>query len=81
MNGLLEKPEPPHELLAAVRADLTRTPFVGERARKVWGLGTFAHSGRHSLSRTRVSPLMRANTACFRPIGNRRNRPMLTMVE
>ncbi|MEX3582850.1 MAG: transposase [Burkholderia sp.] len=31
------KPKAPdHELLAAVRADLTRTPFVGERARKVW---------------------------------------------
>ncbi|MEX3582315.1 MAG: hypothetical protein VB137_06230 [Burkholderia sp.] len=27
---------PDHERLAAVRADLTRTPFVGEAACKVW---------------------------------------------
>ncbi|MEX3582559.1 MAG: hypothetical protein VB137_07860 [Burkholderia sp.] len=27
---------PDHELLAAVRTDLTRTPFVGEGASKAW---------------------------------------------
>ncbi|MEX3581610.1 MAG: hypothetical protein VB137_01530 [Burkholderia sp.] len=36
---------PDHERLAAVRADLTRTPFVGEGGAQ--GLGTLAHSGRH----------------------------------
>ncbi|MEX3583082.1 MAG: hypothetical protein VB137_11620 [Burkholderia sp.] len=44
---------PDHELLAAVRADLTRTPFVGEGGSQ--GLRTLAHSGRHP----RVPPLMR----------------------
>ncbi|MEX3582344.1 MAG: hypothetical protein VB137_06395 [Burkholderia sp.] len=38
------KPKAPdHERLAAVRTDLTRTPFVGERGAQ--GLGTLAHSG------------------------------------
>ncbi|MEX3583706.1 MAG: hypothetical protein VB137_16230 [Burkholderia sp.] len=36
---------PDHELLAAVRTDLTRTPV--RRRRGAQGLGTFAHSGRH----------------------------------
>ncbi|MEX3605854.1 MAG: hypothetical protein VB142_04780 [Burkholderia sp.] len=37
-----------HELLEAIRADLARTPFVGEGARKVWaGMGAPAHPGRH----------------------------------
>ncbi|MEX3581981.1 MAG: hypothetical protein VB137_03940 [Burkholderia sp.] len=70
---------PDHELLAAVRADLTRTPFVGEGACKVWARLRIQDDIR--VSRARVSPLMRANTACFRPIGNRKNRPMLTMLE
>ncbi|MEX3583659.1 MAG: hypothetical protein VB137_15900 [Burkholderia sp.] len=63
----------------AARADLTRTPFVGEGACKVWARLRIQDDIR--VSRARVSPLMRANTACFRPIGNRRNRPMLTMLE
>ncbi|MEX3605769.1 MAG: hypothetical protein VB142_04115 [Burkholderia sp.] len=34
-----------HELLEAICADLARTPFVGEGARK--GMGAPAHPGRH----------------------------------
>ncbi|MEX3581491.1 MAG: IS3 family transposase [Burkholderia sp.] len=48
---------PDHEPLAAVRADLTRTPFVGERARKVWARLRIQDDIR--VSRARVSPLMR----------------------
>ncbi|MEX3583485.1 MAG: transposase [Burkholderia sp.] len=70
---------PDHELLAAVRTDLTRTPFVGEGARKVWARLRIQDD--IHVSRARVSPLMREHGPSFRPIGNRRNRPMLTMVE
>ncbi|MEX3582359.1 MAG: hypothetical protein VB137_06535 [Burkholderia sp.] len=49
---------PDHELLAAIRADLTRTPFVGEAGAQ--GLGTLAHSGRHPRV---TSPWATAETA------------------
>ncbi|AWV05516.1 hypothetical protein DM992_40160 (plasmid) [Burkholderia sp. JP2-270] len=48
---------PDHELLAAIRADLARTPFVGEGARKVWARLRIQDDIR--VSRTRVSRLMR----------------------
>ncbi|MEX3582731.1 MAG: DDE-type integrase/transposase/recombinase [Burkholderia sp.] len=48
---------PDHERLAAVRADLTRMPLVGERARKVWARLRIQDDIR--VSRARVSPLMR----------------------
>ncbi|MEX3582521.1 MAG: IS3 family transposase [Burkholderia sp.] len=52
------KPKAPdHERLAAVRADLTRTLFVGEGARKVWARLRIQDDIR--VSRARVSPLMR----------------------
>ncbi|HDR9512343.1 TPA: transposase, partial [Burkholderia cepacia] len=50
---------PDHELLAAIRADLIRTPFVGEGARKVWARLRVLDEIR--VSRTRVSRLMREN--------------------
>ncbi|MEX3583343.1 MAG: IS3 family transposase [Burkholderia sp.] len=48
---------PDHERLAAVRADLTRTPFVGEGARKVWARLRIQDDIR--VSRARVSRLIR----------------------
>ncbi|MEX3583685.1 MAG: IS3 family transposase [Burkholderia sp.] len=48
---------PDHDLLAAVRADLTRTPLVGEGARKV--SARFRIQDDIRVSRARVSPLMR----------------------
>ncbi|MEX3526318.1 MAG: IS3 family transposase [Burkholderia sp.] len=48
---------PDHELLAAIRADLARTPFVGEGARKVWARLRIQDDIR--VSRARVSRLMR----------------------
>ncbi|MEX3581824.1 MAG: transposase [Burkholderia sp.] len=50
---------PDHELLAAVRADLTRTPLVGEGARKVWARLRIQDDIR--VSRARVSRLIREN--------------------
>ncbi|MEX3583442.1 MAG: IS3 family transposase [Burkholderia sp.] len=50
---------PDHELLAAVRADLTRTPFVGEGARKVSARLRIQDDIR--VSRARVSRLIREN--------------------
>ncbi|MEX3582909.1 MAG: hypothetical protein VB137_10415 [Burkholderia sp.] len=55
---------PDHERLAAVRADLTRTPFVGEGARKVWARLRIQDD--IHVSRARVSRLS-AKTACFPP--------------
>ncbi|MEX3582805.1 MAG: IS3 family transposase [Burkholderia sp.] len=53
-----QKPkEPDHKRLAAVRADLTRTPFVGEGVPKVWARLRIQDDIR--VSRARVSPLMR----------------------
>ncbi|MEX3582324.1 MAG: IS3 family transposase [Burkholderia sp.] len=48
---------PDHERLAAVRADLTRTPLVGEGARKVWARLRIQDDIR--VSHARVSRLMR----------------------
>jgi len=48
---------PDHELLAAIRADLARTPFVGEGARKVWARLRIQDDIR--VSRARFSRLMR----------------------
>ncbi|MEX3581500.1 MAG: transposase [Burkholderia sp.] len=50
---------PDHERLAAVRADLTRTPFVGEGACKVWARLRIQDDIR--VSRARVLRLMREN--------------------
>ncbi|MEX3581409.1 MAG: IS3 family transposase [Burkholderia sp.] len=52
------KPKAPdHKRLAAVRADLTRTPFVGEGVPKVWARLRIQDD--IHVSRARVSPLMR----------------------
>ncbi|KAF1065533.1 IS3 family transposase (plasmid) [Burkholderia gladioli] len=48
---------PDQELLTAIRADLARTPFVGEGARKVWARLRIQDDIR--VSRARVSRLMR----------------------
>ncbi|MEX3583260.1 MAG: transposase [Burkholderia sp.] len=54
------KPKAPdHERLAAVRAALTRTPFVGEGECKVWARLRIQDDIR--VSRARVSRLMREN--------------------
>ncbi|MEX3583511.1 MAG: IS3 family transposase [Burkholderia sp.] len=45
------------QLLEAIRADLARTPFVGEGARQVWARLRIQDDIR--VSRARVSPLMR----------------------
>ncbi|MEX3583276.1 MAG: transposase [Burkholderia sp.] len=50
---------PDHERLAAVRADLTRTPFVGEGARKVWARLRIQDDIR--VSRASVARLIREN--------------------
>ncbi|MEX3582585.1 MAG: transposase [Burkholderia sp.] len=57
LSDVAQSPRCPiHERLAAVRTDLTRTPFVGEGGRKVWARLRIQDDIR--VSRARVSPLM-----------------------
>ncbi|MEX3581818.1 MAG: hypothetical protein VB137_02870 [Burkholderia sp.] len=79
LSAVAQSPRwPDHERLAAVRADLTRTPFVGEGARKVWARLRIQDDIR--VSRARGSRLS-AKTTCFPPHWQPQPPPMLTMVE
>ncbi|MEX3582663.1 MAG: hypothetical protein VB137_08625 [Burkholderia sp.] len=70
---------PDNERLAAVRADLTRTPFVGEGGAQ--SLGTLAHSGQHPrVPRPCFAADPRTRPA-FAPSATAETRPLLTMVE